>query len=210
MQGKCRNLSAWVLVIVLSSASVFAQADKVMLYPGPDVRLNGGSLKASSAVMSGDKVETGTNGAQLTGHDLMLQVDPGTSLLYGDVLLLSCGGLLVSSAWHPVQASDTLVSPLGGMAKFTLVNRGGKLTISVQSGTVTVSNEQTTTLSAGQSIERKSAECPVAGAATKTTKPSSAALGGNGKWIALAAAGGTATAVGVYFAERKPASPSAP
>jgi ferric-dicitrate binding protein FerR (iron transport regulator) len=126
---------------------------------------------------------------------------------YGDVLLLSCGAVIVSSAGHAVQASDTRVTPVGGPAKFEMINRDGKLKINVQSGTVRVSSDQTTMLSAGQSTERDSEGCPLAAILLKSTP---AAAGGRGKWIALVAAGGGAAAAGIFIAGRKPTSPSGP
>jgi hypothetical protein len=206
MQGICRTLIAWILVVVFSSASVFAQVDRAILYPGHDVRLNGNSIQTSSAVMSGDSIETGSDPAQLTGHDLIAQVEKSTTVQYGDVLLLSCGAVVVSSAGHAVQASDTRVTPIGTTAKFRVVNRDAKLTISVESGTVRVSSDETTTLSAGQSTERASEGCPVAA----YLKPAPAAAGGRGKWIALVAGGGGAAAAAIIIDGRKPASPSGP
>lgn len=206
MQGMCRILVAWILVVVLSSASVFAQADRAILYPGHDVTLNKNSIQTSSAVFSGDTIQTGSDPAQLTGHDLIAQVEKSTTVQYGDVLLLSCGAVIVNSAGHAVQASDTRVTPVGGTAKFEMINRDGKLKINVESGTVRVSNDQTTTLTAGQSTERDSEGCPLAA----ILKPAPAAAGGRGKWIALVGAGGGAAAAGIFIAGRKPASPSGP
>jgi hypothetical protein len=206
MQGICRTLMAWVLVFVLSPASLLAQADRAILYPGHGVTLNGNSLQTSSAVMSGDSIQTASDSAQLTGHDLIAQVEPSTTVQYGDVLLLSCGGVIVSSAGHAVQSSDTRATPVGGAARFEMVNRDGKLKINVQAGTVRVTNDQTTTLSAGQSSERDSEGCPLPG----YLKPAPAAAGGKGKWIILMGAGGGAAAAGVFIGERKSASPSRP
>lgn len=205
-QGICRNLITWVLMTVLCSASVFAQADKAILYPGHNVTLNRNSIQTSSAVMSGDTIQTGSDPAQLTGHDLIAQIEKSTTVQYGDVLLLSCGAVIVSSARHAVQASDTRVTPVGGTAKFEMINRDGKLTINVQSGSVRVSSDETTMLAAGQSTQRDSEGCPVAA----ILKPAPAAAGGRGKWIALAGVGGGAAAAGIFIADRKPTSPSKP
>jgi hypothetical protein len=205
MQGLCRTLIVWILVVLLLPAGAFAQADRAILYPGHDVRLNGNGLQTSSAVMSGDMIETGSDPAQLTGHDLIAKVEDHTTVQYGDVLLLSCGAVVASGGSHAVQASDTRVTPIGGAAKFRIVNRDAKLTISVESGTVRVSSDETTTLSAGQSTERTSEGCPVAA----YLKAPPAASGGK-KWVALVVAGGGAAAAGIIIGERKPTSPSAP
>ncbi len=47
MQGICRILIAWILVLVLSPVSLLAQIDRAILYPGHGVTLNGNSLQTS-------------------------------------------------------------------------------------------------------------------------------------------------------------------
>lgn len=208
MQGLYRSLVTCLLIMALFSTTVSAQANKAILYPGQGVKLNGNGLQTSSAVLSGDTIQTGGGGAQLTGHGLIIQLEPNSALQYGDMMILSCGGVVVSSDGNSVQASDTRVVPLNGAAKFQMVDRGGKLTISVHSGTVRVVNDQVSTLLAGQSVEIASPDgCPVA---TATNTPAAAASHARGKWITLGAAGGGAVAAGIFVSERKPSSPSAP
>ncbi len=207
MQGMCRNLVTLLVMASILSTTVFAQADKAIIYPGQGVKLNGNGIQTSSAVMPGDTVQTGSATAQLTGKGLIAQVEPDSTLQYGDVMILSCGGVTVSSDANAVQASDTRVSPMNGNAKFQMLNRGGKLTINVQSGTVRVSSDQVATLTAGQSTELPSADgCPVLAAG----KPLAAASTGKGKWIVLGGAAAGAVTAGILLSDRKPSSPSEP
>ncbi len=206
MIGICRSTISLLLIAVMCSTTVFAQADKAILYPGPGIVLNGAPIRISTAVSSGDTVQTSTSSAQLAGKGVMVQVDPSSTLKFGDVMILECGGVVVSSGSNGVQASDTRVTPQNGTAKFQMTNRAGKLTINVQSGTVRVSNDQVTNLGAGQSAEFPSADtCPVL-ASGKPVAPGSV---GKGNWVligAAAAGGGTA----IYYVTRSPASPSSP
>lgn len=209
MQVLCRKGIGCLLALSLFTANVFAQAERAIVYPGQDVRLNGNQIQMSSAVMSGDKIQTGTSSAQLTGRGLLALIESNSALQYGDVMILECGGVSVSSSANGVQASDTRVTPAGNMAKFQIVNRGGKLTISVQSGAIRVSSDEISMLSAGQSIERASHDgCPVATA----QKTPAAASGGRGKMIGLVIAGGGAGAAGIIIAgrDKKPVSASRP
>ena len=206
MQGICRSCVALFLIAGVFSATVFAQADKAILYPGQGITLNGSAIQTSSAVVSGDTIATGNGSGQLTAHGLVAQIHPNSSLQYGDVIILNCGGVIASSDANAVQASDTRVTPKGGTAKFEMINRGGKLTINVQSGTVKVSSDTSTTLTAGQSSELPSSDtCP----AIVSGKPVAPGATGKGKWILIGAAAGGAAA-GVYIVERKPSSPSEP
>lgn len=207
MQGMCRNLLTLLLIIAMLSTTAFSQADKAILYPGQGVTLNGNGIQTSSAVLSGDKVQTASAGAQLTGKGLIAQVDPESTIQYGDVMILSCGGVTVSSDGNAVQASDTRVTPVNGNAKFQMVNRGGKLTVNVESGTVRVSGDQVTMLTAGQSTELPSADgCPV----VAQGNPAPAAKSGKGKWILIGGAAGGATAAAILLSGRKPTSPAEP
>ncbi len=207
MQGMCRNLLTLLLMIALLSTTAFPQADKAILYPGQGVTLNGNGIQTSSAVLSGDKVQTASASAQLTGKGLIAQVEPDSTVQYGDVMILSCGGVVVSSDANAVQASDTRVTPVNGNAKFHMVNRGGKLIVEVQSGTVRVSGDQVSMLTAGQSTELPSADgCPV----LAQGNPAPAARSGKGKWLVLGGVAGGGAAAAILLSGRKPASPAEP
>ncbi len=206
MQGTCRRWLSFSLIAVVFSTSALAQVDKAILYPGQGITLNGSSIQTSSAVVSGDTVQTADTTAQLVGQGLIAQVHPDSRVQYGDILILSCGGVLVSSSANAVQASDTRVAPQNGTAKFEMINRGGKLTINVQSGTVRVSSDKVSMLTAGQSTEVPSSDtCSVIAG----LKPVAPATSGRAKWLLIGTAG-VAGAVGIYIVERSPSSPSAP
>lgn len=209
MQGIIRTFVVYVLVAVLLCASAFAQSDRAILYSGQGAKLNGSVVPTSSAVLSGDNVETASGPAQLTAQGFQAQVEPATALKWGDVILLTCGGLSVSSDSNAIQASDTRITPVNGNSKFTVVNRGGKLNVNVQSGTVRVSGEEVTTLTAGQSIDRPSTDsCP----AIASNDPAAAGHGAgkSTKWVILGAAGGGAAAAAILIPDRKNASNSKP
>lgn len=206
MQGLCRKAVTLLLLAAFIPTTVFAQADKAILYPAPGLRLNGNSIQTSSAILSGDTVQTGSGSVQITGKGVMAQVDPDSTLMYGDIIVLACGGLTISTDSNGVQASDTRITPINGTARFQVVNRGGKLQVNVHSGTVRVASDETTTLSQGQSIDRPSSDgCPVLAA----EKPSAPASTGKGKWILIGGAAGGGGAL-IWLLERKPSSPSAP
>jgi hypothetical protein len=130
------------------NVNVFAQ-DRAILYPGAGVELNGKVTQATSAVSNGDTITTAASAAQLIEKGATLQLQPQTSIKYGDSVTLGCGGVVVNGNTI-VHVNGEAIVP-AGPAKFEAVNRDSKLLVSVQSGVVSIGGES---VSAGQSATR--------------------------------------------------------
>lgn len=167
-------------LLLAVNLNVFAQ-DRAILYPGAGVELNGKATQTTSSVYSGDTITTSAAAAQLVEKGSTVQLQPQTSVKFGDSLTLGCGGIVVNGN-TAVHVNGNTIAPAGA-AKFEAVNRDLKLLISVESGVVSVGGE---TVSAGQTITRP-------GTAGCASVPTVAKASGNmGKAIVGAAAGGGA------------------
>lgn len=177
------------------------QAQTAVIYPQAGVTVRGSPVFTSTAVYAGDEIKTADLSTLLTGDGISMQLKPHTSLVFGKVAELGCGGLvLVTRKSIPVRLAGVEVTPSGNPAKLEIDTAGGTTTVAVRSGAATINQAgQISQLGEGQSISRSSTQsCPpgVAGS-TRTTAPatSSSFLGGNNLyWIigGVAAAGITA------------------
>lgn len=159
--------------------SVFAQ-DRAILYPGAGVELNGKMAQTTSAVSSGDTVTTATGAAQIIEKGATIQVEPRTSVKYGNSISLECGGVSVNGN-STVHVNNNTIVPSGASPRFEVTNREGKVLVSVKSGAVLVGGE---TVSAGQTISRPGTPGCVA------ADPVAKASGGHmGKAVAAGGAG---------------------
>lgn len=182
MVGLRAALVAGLLFAV--NVNVLAQ-DRAILYPGAGVEINGKATQTSSAVSIGDTITTASNAAQLIEKGAAVQLQPQTSIKYGDSIMLSCGGVAVTGN-TTVHVNGEAIVP-AGTAKFEAVNRDSKLLVSVQSGVVSIGGES---VSAGQSITRS-------GTAGCASLPQVAK---GGKGMGKAVVGGAAVGAGVVGA----------
>jgi hypothetical protein len=204
MTGLLRAALAALLVFVMSSISV-AQ-DRAILYPGEGMALNGKQLVTSAAVFGGENIKTGTGQAQLVASGVTVQIEPDSSLQFGSPMVLGCGVVAVAGN-SAVRVRDVIVTPGSATSKYHITNRGGAAIITVDAGSVRVSNGETETLASGQSATRPGDSCP----GPLHAGPSVAAKN-NGKLLGiLGASAAAAIACGVLCrGDNGPVSPAKP
>jgi hypothetical protein len=149
------------MMVVVVPAALFATDASVaaMVYSNGTARLNGYSLPRSSAIFSGDLVQTAPDSVakiNALGTSLMVLAD---SLVQfeGSAVKLEHGGVAVStSKGMATRAGEVTVIPAEGVwTQFDVTNMDGQVRIKAQKGDLTVSDGAgTTTLAQGQQMTR--------------------------------------------------------
>lgn len=206
-------------VIIFSSALFAADQPAAMLYSHGAALLNGNNIARSSAIFSGDLVQTNADSVaniNATGSSVLV-LNESMVQYEGSTLKLEHGGVTVSTSKSlATRAGNVTVSPSSAVwtefevrdvdGKVQIAARKGDLTISDDSGTTTLAQGQQTTRDDSQQDEEKrkkknrrvaAAEVPAWGAALDS--PWAVGIGGG---IIL---GGTAW---VLLQNDDPASPS--
>lgn len=152
-------LSCFMLVVV--PAALFAADASVaaMLYSNGTARLNGYNLPRSSAIFSGDLVQTASDSvAKINALGTSLTVLADSLVQFeGSAVKLEHGGIAVStSKGMATRAGEVTVIPAeSGWTQFDVTNVDGQVRITAQKGDLTVSDGAgTTTLAQGQQTTR--------------------------------------------------------
>jgi hypothetical protein len=100
-----RCLLVFLLILLLPTAQLAAQANGPMLYPSGKVLLNGKDVNAPIGLFAGDKVQTSSSAsASLTAVGSTVLLSPNSFLTYRpSALEMGCGHLLVTiwrRAWR--------------------------------------------------------------------------------------------------------------
>lgn len=158
-----KNLSFLLVIIfsaIISSSFVFA-ADQpaAMLYSHGTALLNGDSIARSSAIFSGDLVQTSADSvANINAAGSSVLVLNDSLVQYqGSALKLEHGGVTISTSKSlATQAGGVTVSPVAGVStEFEVRDVDGRVMIAARKGDLTVSDGTgTTTLSQGQETTR--------------------------------------------------------
>jgi hypothetical protein len=148
------------LMIVILPVSLFAadQASAMVYTHGPAL-LNGNSIPRTSAIFSGDLVQTTKDSVaniNATGSTVLILND---SLIQyeGDSVSLEHGGVTVSTSKSlSTRAGDVTVSPASsGWTEFEIRDVDGKVRIMARKGDLTISDDTgTATLAQGQETTR--------------------------------------------------------
>ncbi len=212
MAQRCaRRVIAVVVLIAFATGSGVAQTGGGILYPSEGVRLNGGAVVVSAAVSNGSQIQTAGSPALITAPGSTVQLMANTTLVFGSVLQLGCGGTVVTtSRGVSIRAGGLTVTAGRADSKFEVLNGAGKIDVVVHSGTVQIAqSDGTSLLQAGQSVSRPGdPACPATTwGSSQTTQTAARTI--NRKLVILAAAGGGA-AVAAVLATRKTPSPTAP
>ncbi len=148
-----------MMVIILPAALMAADQPGAMLYSHGTALLNGNSIARSSAIFSGDLVQTNADSVaniNATGSSVLILND---SLVQyeGSALKLEHGGVTIStSKLLATRAGDITVSPSAGIwTEFEVRDVDGRVQIAARKGDLTVSDDTgTTTLAQGQQTTR--------------------------------------------------------
>ena len=148
------------LMVVILPVSLFAadQASAMVYTHGPAL-LNGNNIPRTSAIFSGDLVQTNKDSVaniNATGSTVLVLND---SLVQyeGDAVSLEHGGVTISTSKSmATRVGDVTVSPVSGAwTEFEVRDVDGKVRIMARKGDLTVSDDRgTTTLAQGQETTR--------------------------------------------------------
>jgi len=211
-----RRLISWLLVLLTPAALIAADADTAVLYGTGSVYLNGSLLSNSSAVTTGDVIQTKETGAaNLNAAGSSVVIESNTILRFqSSGLALDRGSVSIATGKGlSVFARDFKISPVSGAwTEFYISRASGVIQIIARKNSITVSCGPTTaTIKEGQQVSRDdAADCGVAekrgGAATAAKAPILTST-----WAERAGIGaGGALLVWVLAHDDDPVSPSGP
>jgi len=207
-----------IMVLVVPAALFAADSGAAMLYSSGPTWLNGSSLPKSSAIFSGDLVQTASGSVakiNASGSSLIVLSD---SLVQfeGSAVNVDHGGVTVStSKAMSTRAGDVTVTPTATVwTQFDVKSVDGKVQIVAKKGDLTVDDGTgTTTLAQGQQTTRDESEQTKKKKKKRAAAAAPAGVGGImdspiAIGVGLAAVGGIAT--WVLLQSGNPASPAKP
>jgi len=152
-----------MMVVIVPAALFAADSGAAMLYSTGTTWLNGSSLPKSSAVFSGDLVQTTAGSVakiNASGSSLIVLSD---SLVQfeGNAVKLEHGGVAVStSKAMATRAGDVIVTPMASVwTQFDVTDVDGKVQIAARKGDLSINDgAETTMLAQGQQTTRDALE----------------------------------------------------
>ena len=154
-----------LMIVVFPAALLAADQPDAMLYSHGIALLNGSSIAKTSAIFSGDLVQTNKDSVaniNATGSTVLVLND---SLVQyqGTAVKLEHGGVSIStSKLLATRAGDVTVSPAASVwTEFEVRDMNGTVQIAARTGNLTISDEAgTTTLAQGQQTTRDDQTTP--------------------------------------------------
>ena len=149
-----------VMVVIFPAALFAADQPAAMLYSHGNALLNGDSIARSSAIFSGDLVQTNANSAANinASGSIVLVLNDSLVKYQGNAVELEHGGVTIStSKLLATRAGDVTVSPAtSGWTEFQVRDVDGTVQIAARKGDLTISDDTgtTTTLTQGQETTR--------------------------------------------------------
>jgi hypothetical protein len=151
------------MLIIFSAASFAADQPAAMLYSHGTALLNGNNISRSSAIFSGDLVQTNADSVaniNATGSSVLVLND---SLVQyeGATVRLEHGGVAISTSKSlATRAGAVTVSPASGIwTEFEVKDVDGKVQIAARRGDLSIKDDSgTTTLAQGQQTTRDDAQ----------------------------------------------------
>lgn len=159
MRPSYLKILSCMMVMIFPAALLAADLPGAMLYSHGTALLNGNTIARSSAIFSGDLVQTNADSVaniNATGSSVLVLND---SLIQyeGSSLKLEHGGVTVStSKLLATRAGDVIVSPVSNVwTEFEVRDVDGRVQIAARKGDLTISDGTgTTTLAQGQQTTR--------------------------------------------------------
>jgi hypothetical protein len=151
------------MLIILTAASFAADQPAAMLYSHGTALLNGNNVARSSAIFSGDLVQTNADSVaniNATGSSVLVLND--SLVQYEDAILkLEHGGVAISTSKSlSTRAGTVTVSPTSGVwTEFEVRDVDGRVQIAARKGDLSITDGAgTTTLPQGQQTTRDDAQ----------------------------------------------------
>src|SRR5580658_394537 len=154
------------MMVVIFPAALFAtDQPAAMLYSHGTALLNGGSISRSSAIFSGDLVETSVDSAANinASGSIVLILHESLVKYQGNAVELEHGDVAIStSKAMATRAGDVTVSPAASVwTEFEVRDVDGTVQIAARKGDLTIIDDNgTTTLTQGQETTRDDSQSP--------------------------------------------------
>jgi len=153
------KILSWMMVMIFPATLFAADPPTAMLYSHGTALLNGNSITRSSAVFSGDLVQTRVDSvANINAMGSSVLVLNDSLIQYeGSSVKLEHGGITISTSKSMVtRAGDVTVSPsASSWTEFEVRDVDGRVQIAARKGDLTISDDTgTTTLAQGQETTR--------------------------------------------------------
>jgi hypothetical protein len=154
------KIMRWMTVVMLQAALFGAEQPAAMLYTHGTALLNGNTIARSSAIFSGDLVETNASSAANinASGSIVLVLNESLVRYQGQAVSLEHGGVTVSTSKSlATRAGGVVVSPAAGVwTEFEVRDVDGQVEIAARKGDLTISDDKgTTTLAQGQQTTRE-------------------------------------------------------
>jgi len=154
-----------MMVVIFPAALFAADQPAAMLYSHGTALLNGDSIARSSAIFSGDLIQTtGDSAANINASGSIVLVRNDSLVVYqGNAVELEHGGVTVSTTkLLATRAGDVTVSPAASVwTEFEVRDVDGRVQIAARTGDLTISDDTgTSTLAQGQQTTRDESQPP--------------------------------------------------
>jgi hypothetical protein len=148
-----------MMVVIFPTALFAADQPAAMLYSHGTALLNGDSIARSSAIFSGDLVQTNADSAANinAAGSIVLVLNDSLVQYEGSTVKLEHGGVTISTSKSmATRAGDVTVSPAASVwTEFEVRDVDGTVQIAARKGDLTISDDTgTTTLAQGQQTTR--------------------------------------------------------
>jgi hypothetical protein len=172
-----------ITVVILQTTLFAAEQPAAMLYTHGTALLNGSTIATSSAIFSGDLVETNASSAANINSlgSIVLVLNDSLVRYQGQAVNLEHGGVSIStSKLLATRAGTVVVSPVAGVwTEFEVRDVDGRVEIAARKGDLTITDDKgTTTLAQGQQTTREKTEQEQDNKKKKKRAAAPAAVGG--------------------------------
>jgi hypothetical protein len=218
----CRKILSFAMAVMFPAGLFGADAGPTaMLYARGATTLNGNSVRSTSALFSGDLVQTSVDSVaniDATGSTVLILND---SLVQyeGNVVKLEHGGVAISTSKSmATHAAGVSISPSAGvLTEFDVRDVDGRVQIAARKGDLTISDHTgTTTLAQGQETTRDDSQPQTEnrkkrrGAGNTTSPAASAGIMNSPVTIGIGAGIVGGAAIWVLVKGDEPVSPAKP
>ncbi len=164
MRALFLKILSCLMLVIFSGALFAADQPAAMLYSHGTALLNGNSVPRSSAIFSGDLVETNKDSVaniNATGSTILV-LNESLVQYEGSAVKLEHGGVTISTSKSlATRAEDVTVSPAASVwTEFEVRDVDGRVKIVARKGDLTISDDSgtTATLAQGQETTREESE----------------------------------------------------
>jgi hypothetical protein len=208
-----------MMVVIFPAALFAADQPAAMLYSHGTALLNGDSVARSSAIFSGDLVQTNADSAANinASGSIVLVLNDSLVKYQGNAVELEHGGVTIStSKLLATRAGDVTVSPAASVwTEFEVRDVDGTVQIAARKGDLTISDDTgTTTLAQGQETTRDDSQSQGDNKKKKKKRGAGAVPGAHGGFLsspwAIGIGGGAVAGATAWVLIRgdEPVSPS--